>query len=410
MSGKECFMDRTDKNTQNGFFNSENFNTGFNKQKVNSIPVLSKIVVYMTVVIFSAYIPVLMFYEMTANVMAILITVVCAVFLFLTVRRIDVLLPALLVSLLLVSVTGSITVTALFLGFLVAVGAASFVFSADTGKNLFFTIIMPVMSYFLSFAMTRDFGLSAISLTVYPVILVQGFMLRRRKDKLATIYSALAASVATLALALAVYMIGTNSGISFITGFIAQIRQQAANALAEYHVTDMFGESVYLFDSLTNAQAYVDSLFNILPALIFIAMFLIILLTYNYSVALTQSMGYAQRLRSNMLIIKPGVSAAAVFFAAFAISLTTDSTGNVLYPSTVAQNIYLILSPSLFIAGMSFIMSLIKKSRRGFWILILIPIVLFSLYSILIAALVFIGAAYLIIDYAGKWASANERK
>ena len=162
-------MDRTDKNTQNGFFNSENFNTGFNKQKVNSIPVLSKIVVYMTVVIFSAYIPVLMFYEMTANVMAILITVVCAVFLFLTVRRIDVLLPALLVSLLLVSVTGSITVTALFLGFLVAVGAASFVFSADTGKNLFFTIIMPVMSYFLSFAMTRDFGLSAISLTVYPI-------------------------------------------------------------------------------------------------------------------------------------------------------------------------------------------------------------------------------------------------
>ena len=102
---------------------------------------------------------------------------------------------------------------------------------------------------------------------------------------------------------------------------------------------------------------------------------------------------------------------AVLFVTAYIFSFTTDSAGNLDLVSAVAENLRIILTPGLLLAGIDAVGALLRKLRIGglfFIILIIAAFMWLSDYILLLLAA--LGAIFIIVRAVDEWAKEHYKE
>lgn len=389
-------------------YSSQNFKQ--TQSNVINIPPSKKFFIYSAVILCGIYFPMFLFDEKLSGILSIITVFFCGSLLFASSKKTSVLVSTGIILFFIISLFNSLRAAALFLCLLIAVGAGGYLIFLSNRKNAWLFPLLPVISFAMVFVISKDLMLSSLSLMPYPAVFVQGIMLRRKASKLSTVGLCSLTLIVTLVIAITLYLISINASISDFIEAIDILRGRLVDFFAEYHITGADGKKIYLFQSSNREEvrfalaAVIDNLFNILPAILTIVITAFFYLTHSYSISLCENSLIKDELSPEMKELSVPLSVSVVFLAAFAISLTTDASGKDMLPTVVARNIYMILSPPLFIMGLSKIIKFVKGITSKTWIIIVIAAIFVSVISISATLCVFLGAGALIVDSAKKWA------
>lgn len=378
--------------------------------KLKNIPPLKKILICLAVVLCGIFLPLFLFNENLSGLLSIITVFFCGSLLFASSRKASVLVSTGIVLFLLVSLFNSFSTASLFLCMLTAVGAGSYLAFLSERKNVWLFFMLPVFSFSAVYLITGSLMHALLSLLPYPAIFAQTLMLKRKASKLSSVAVCSLTMIVTLAAAVALYLVSINAGISDLVEAIDILRDRLVEFLADYHIEGPDGTKIYLIQSSDRESvrfviaALIDNLFNIIPAAVTILIMAFFYLAHSYSISLCENSTDYDLISPKMRTLDVPLSVSVVFLVAFAISLTTDASGNDMFPTVVARNIYLILSPPLFVTGLSKIMGFIKSISSKNWILIITIAVMVLLMSISVTVCIFLGAGILIVNSAKKWA------
>jgi hypothetical protein len=121
----------------------------------------------------------------------------------------------------------------------------------------------------------------------------------------------------------------------------------------------------------------VDSLFNLLPALVVLTANILALITQLIQHASLQALGFGDSLTDRVKAFRMSLISCVVFLVAYLVAVLESSAVSTL-TGTVAQNIYIILLPGLALeAVVNLSTGLVKKGPRKlgclFYVILLIP-------------------------------------
>ncbi len=210
---------------------------------------------------------------------------------------------------------------------------------------------LPLLSYGISALILQDPIPAALSLIVLPPALMLLLCLRTKAARIPAICRI---SVAVLAGALPVvglaihHQVGTLSMAS-LRQFLEDIRLGAANAFAESIAIAGIPLGTNS-DTAEYANALVNALFNVFPALIVIAAMLV---AYGiHSAALRCLIGQGEDLHTlkKMISFDMSLTSALLYFAAMLLSMILVGEQTALF-GAVAQNLYLILAPGMLMTA-----------------------------------------------------------
>lgn len=300
----------------------------------------------------------------------------------------------------------------------VIVGVASGAMLLTANRNIKWTVLLPVVAWAISYAVTRDAKLACMSLLILPaavLLAVATKMHQRRTTAICMTVGGLLLSVVAL---LAAYLMQTYGSVSrdvLLTYFETQrlwlvdlmiaARDEAITLLQ----TQMGEQSAETVSSLLtvmsreNISMIISMLYNILPALIIV---LTSILAFEAQSFLC-GMYFANGMNAVLTPVSTGftmsTASAILYLASFFLLLFAPAEG--LF-SAVVENIYLILTPGLLLMGWTSTVLRWRMSRgmsRPLFIILAVGLVLLSPASIP-SLLAFIGAFTVIVSAIGmRW-------
>lgn len=306
--------------------------------------------------------------------------------------------------------TMSIDASSAFICIYTAVVIGAYVVSTRDKWLIIFTVSAPaVLSYVISLAITRDPIISLAALTPYPVLLSLGTCTKKCINRKNSIIYTSAACVISLIAVSAALMHRYNIPIYGLSSAIENAKSAIATYMSEYTV-DIGGESMNIFKSAEYIREYLDGIVNILPGTVIA---LIVILTFSLQSTLFSSLkkeGLIEYMTGDVTEMEISLSCAVIYIITFILSFTTNSEGNMMLGSAVAQNIYLTLTPALIYVAVKSINNFFAKRRIRPTFLLIIPAVLLLTYGILTVTLSFIGATVIIAARAKKYADSGNKK
>ncbi len=308
------------------------------------------------------------------------------------------------------SVTSSPVIPAVVISSIIIFAFGGFVVSVCKKNLRWVLILIPCVAYIGAYSMTGDPIISLAAVIVTPSIFAFGMLQRKNYDRKSII---LVSTVLLLALTLAfsVLLLWHNNCLDFslISDMISEIRNETISYLKELTV-EIGGKSATVFDS-EYIESYVINAFNMLPSIITVAVFIITFISHTVLIAIYKNSDFELMATQKSTSISVSIYAAVLFVASYILSLTTDVAGDPTLLSAVCGNLRIILTPALFIVGLSAVGVIIRKLRGfGFFFMLLLILAVFMLSSYIILIISAVGAFYIIIKSIDAWASKHYSK
>lgn len=302
--------------------------------------------------------------------------------------------------------TESIFPAGILCGLVFTVSAGSFLIAVQPKSRLAAIPIIPLLAYGITAALSMDLLGSLVVLLPWPAAWALAAGTRRsagsedgpnRVDVICSASLALGLTAVAL-LALSVYnSLGTLEP-AVLAETIEAFREELILALHSQPLPD--GLSPELMEQwqkqleYANVENTVNSLFNLLPAICTVTVFIFITVCQSVQHAALRAFGLGACVSDRVKAFEMSLVACVVFLAAYLVSLA--EAGSVSSPLGVAaENIAVILLPGLALAGLlRLTRSLTRKGRRGMgclFYLIILSFCLLILAPYVLAAVEVIG-------------------
>ena len=298
-----------------------------------------------------------------------------------------------------ISVTGSPLIFALCFGSVLAVAFGALPICVGGRLQIALISVCPLLSFGMSFLITEDPILSALSLALYPTVFALAIAKRKKASANFRVLVSAIALILTLAIPSLLYLLVTYGSISASiikneTDLFVTLALNLAKNMVSANGTVWTEPIQREFLSLINTYI------NLLSG--FVCLFATVFAYISQSILNSVCKNYG--LEDNNKI-SPSMLGAMIFTVAHTISFTTNASGEISFAATVCNNICLILLPAMFLVGIETIKMLPR--RFGFFGLILIIalfIVIFTMSSSFVYMIAFVGTAYVIASSIDTWA------
>ncbi len=310
-----------------------------------------------------------------------------------------------------VALMQSFALGALVLGTVAAVGCGAVLLTSL--RQPWRAVILPLLTYVLAFAITRDASLSCLTLVTVPASLLLAIATLRGEGRTSAICYAVGGMLIAVVALLIVYFTVTYGSLKgsvivahfegqreWIVGILTSYKEEMLRLLTEQ---GMQTSEVYaLLETVMSRDLLVDlvaMIYNVLPALVIV---LCSILAYEAQSLLCGSycnLGMKQMLSPAAVTFTMSSVSAILYLVSFLLSAILPA-GIVL---AVVQNFYIILTPGLLLvgyAGLLFRLRTAKGGSKTFLIVLLVALVLFNPASI-IGLLAFFGALTVLLSAFG---------
>ena len=260
-------------------------------------------------------------------------------------------------------------------------------------------IPLPLVPYAISLLLTRS-PLGAVSaLLTLPCALVLVHCVKKERSRLSSIC---ALSLAFGAAALgggAVALWHTEGALSadLIRTWIDSVRLGVTEELVSS--LDLLGEELGYLPDATQVSAMIDSLFNVLPALLIICCNLVGWLLHTAMLRVELERGLSKDSATKMLSFDMSMTSAIVYFLALFLSLALGADG-VAFWGTVASNVYLVLVPGMLLTAWIAMNALLfgrAPSCLSFLLYLLILFFIFQFPTVMLPIAAAFGAGVVLV-------------
>ena len=302
--------------------------------------------------------------------------------------------------------TGSILPAGALCGTVFTVGVGSFLIAVQPKNRLAALPIIPLLAYGITAALSLDFVASLVVLLPWPAAWVLAVSTRRSAasengpNRVGVICSAsLALGLTTIAfLALSVYdSLGTLEP-SVLVEAIEAIREELILAIHSQPLPETLSPELaeQWREQLeyANVENTVNYIFNLLPAICTVTVFLLITVCQSIQHSTLRTFGLGECVSDRVKAFEMSLMSCVVFLAAYLVTMA--EIGTVSTPLGVAAvNMVIILLPGLALAGLlRLTRSLTRKGRQGMGCLFYLIIASFCLLIVapyILAAVEVIG-------------------
>lgn len=219
-------------------------------------------------------------------------------------------------------------------------------------------LLAAIPAYAITFLVLRDYILSLFSL----VVILSGYLLHRayktgeqRVGSICRLSVALGASSLAI-LSLLLYANYGSSMLDALKAFFDTLREMIVENMAQtlFLATEQISSGVLLeADLFELASVTVTEVFNILPAIIIILLFIISYVIHSLYVALIIPITEDKERIQNAVTFKMSVTSAVIFIVSALALLILSQTEKAMY-AAAAQNIYVIFFPGLSVIAIGF--------------------------------------------------------
>ena len=285
--------------------------------------------------------------------------------------------------------TASFIPLSMGLSLLFALGMGSMLLAVSSKKALVWFPLVPLGAFAVSLAVTGDLLISLACLVPFPaaIALAQGTRAAAaRKDGpnrvgvICLTSLALGASLAALAAALVYRALGTLD-VTAILEWLDGGRTWLTDALVSLELTVPSASGEEIPVDAAYAANLVNQAVNLIPALVVVSVNILSTLAQMIQHAALAAFGFGESVSDRVRVFAMSAVSGVVFIAAYLTALLSGTETSTL-AGTVAENVALILQPGLALCGLlRLVATFVSRRRRlgcGFFLLILIPVVLFS--------------------------------
>ncbi len=267
-------------------------------------------------------------------------------------------------------------------------------------------LLAAIPAYAIAFLVTNDYILALFSL----MAIAAGFILRtahKAGAQRVSVICRISVTIGVFSLVILLSFLYLNGAPLTLEGF-----KSFFDTLKE-GITKQISEALILATEqlesglLTEVDLYelaslsVASVFNLLPAITIILLFIVSYLIHSLYIALIIPITEDKKTIQNAVIFRMSVTSAVLFIISFFASAILSGTGNAMY-ATAAQNIYVIFFPGLSLIAVGFILGLSRGPRASclgflftlalFGFFLYLPYIAFPIASFIGAAVVIISA------------------
>ncbi len=331
--------------------------------------------------------------------------VLCAIVMFMTSKRFSHAVWKTIALSLTLSLFGYPIIPALLFGSIISVGAVSALICSASKQRALIPILLPVISYAVSLAVTSDPLLSLAALIIYLPALPLGLTSRR------------GVSMTSSVLSCAAVIFGISAGLAALILYASygSVSVGAANALIDdftalfiHYSEQSFAQIGYVeFDEamrkalILSIDAYVNAAVGITMAICACSAYAALGLQHN----LFSAYGLDAYLSPKATTLTVSVAASAIFAVAHVMSFAVDSTNRLSVAATVCANLCIALAPGLAIMGIQAIKALPRRlGVKGVLISIAIVAAVIFLFAASPLLLPLVGAIYVIMGAIDLWA------
>ncbi len=372
---------------------------------------MTSALIALTVLTSSLALPLLLLASPHAVTISWIICVLCAVSLALLVRKTRVLILCAIVLLITISLTGSPVLPAFAFGTVISVGVGAAMLCASRGRKLLLPLILPVLSFAISYLATLNIMEAIASLVIYaPVI---ALAVSSRADLKKTTRIALCGGVMALIVVFSAGDLIYSFYGELTVASIAHAFDDLAETivfLIEYYL-NMLGNVEVTEALLREVRVAIDTFINLSLGLVCASSLIFAYLAQAIELCAFETFGHTHLVTEKATTMTASAVSAGVFVLAHVFSFTTDASANVSFVAIVATNLYTMLAPLFIYMGLTTALELPR--RHGFAGILLsgiIVIAAFTIPSSFITILALVGAFAVIIAQVDRWAKEHYGK
>ncbi len=267
-------------------------------------------------------------------------------------------------------------------------------------------LVIPLLSFGAAYFMTRSLFFSSLSLIVFPIAYCLYVVFSKGHGKVSAICSLSFVTGAFLIIYLLcwIYLKDGSIGITTIKAFVASLRGGLISKLADslvFAYSQISETGIGINYATEISTSLVASVFNFIPALFVLTMYVISYVLHALYVSLMVAQPENAENVKKAMTFKMSATSAVVYMVAFVATLILAYDGSELY-ATVAQNVSMILQPGLILVAFAFMSEYMRgknTSCLGFIAYLAVFFLLFNIPSLVLTVASFAGSTIVIISY-----------
>lgn len=331
--------------------------------------------------------------------------VLCAVVMFMTSKRFSHAVWKTIALALSLSLFGYPIIPALLFGSIISVGAFSSLICSANKQRALIPILLPVLSYAVSLAVTSDPLLSMAALILYLPAIPLGLTSRRGVSMISSVLSSAAVffgiSAGFVALILYAYYgsVSVDAANTLIDEYTKLFIHYSEQSFAQLGYTEL--DEAIKKELILSIDAYVNAAVGITMAICVCVAYAALKLQHN----LFSAYGLDAYLSPKATTLKISVAASVIFAVAHVMSFALDSTNRMSITAVVCANICIALAPGLALMGIQAIKALPRRfGIKGVFIAIALVAAVILLFIASPLLLPLVGAIYVIMGAIDLWA------
>ncbi len=307
----------------------------------------------------------------------------------------------------------------------IAVMMLLFAATAYLLRNKFWwlSVLACAATFAITYLLTESLLLALVSIACFPVSVALYLSFEKKQQRVGAVCSMSVTLGVTLALLFLAFIYKAEGSISFeiLRNFFDGLKSELIVTITDAVVaaSEQLEAAISTPDALAITTSAVTLVFNLLPAVVTILLFIISYVTHSLYISVISHTVEDNKEIIHAISFKMSVTSAILFLVAFFAALILDYEGQGLY-AAAAQNIYMILFPGLSLITFGFIGGLSK--RRGascltsliyfaiLGLILFIPGVAAEIAAAVISISAFVGAVLVIISAVKSKMNNNDRK
>lgn len=283
-------------------------------------------------------------------------------------------------SVMLIAMTGSLTVAAVPIALLCGAAYGSFLILNVRSLSVG---MIPIVAFSIGMLLTADAGKAILALLCIPAALTLAYVLHKGMPRMRAIcYVAVVLALTLLVLTVASAVMAHGASIfGDLSGMVTEERKALADRLASWETGVGDGAGRVVLEGMEFALA--ATLFNILPGAILALLAIAAYLIHLICLTLFRTYERAKYLSRRVFVLAVSLPAATVFLVGCLMLVLIDDnvSAKAQFAEVVAENLYLALLPAMILVGMLCCIRIFLRSRHRLLLLciaILLPLISFS--------------------------------
>lgn len=263
-----------------------------------------------------------------------------------------------------------------------------------------------VLSYGIAYFITKGEFLSSLALIPLPMSYAIYYSFKKKQQRVGSVCRISAVLGATVVIYLLAWIYLRDGSITpdMLKSFFTALREGMTAKFAEALTlasSQIAEEAISLTYATEFSELIMSSLFNLLPAIFVIILFIISYIAHSLYISLMSATEKNSESLINAMIFKMSTTSAVVFIITFLATLILSELEYALY-ATAAQNICIIFQPGLILIAFAFLSGMTKSKNAsclGQLVYFAVIGMLFYIPSIILTIASFAGAVIVILNF-----------